>query len=187
MDPSPVTPYKISLAAITMGFVEQAVELRSTYNSAKQAQEKMSAASELLEQVEKHLAQDQIDNAISLLRHSVHENKDLPPAPWLILFDLYRQTDRRSAYDSLMVIFERRFNRTMIDWATYDSNDYQIGLDEMPELMDRIWQYWGTPEGISFLQLLCNNPLAPNEIFFNRGLARDAINLAKILPLQGEE
>ncbi|RCS59820.1 hypothetical protein [Parvibium lacunae] len=182
-----LSPYKITLAAVTMAYVDNYSEQRISYAQAKKAQETLSTCAGLLEESEKLTGQGEIDQAISLLRHQVHENKSLPAAPWLALFDLYRQADRQSVYESLMIVFERRFGRSMPDWATYDSQAFQIGLDEMPELMDKIWQHWGTPSGMLFLQSLCDNQQAPDEVFFNRSLARDALNLAKILPLQGEE
>ena len=75
--PGTLSPYKVTLAAVTMAFVEQTDDTRISYAQAKAIQEKLSATAALLESVEKELNQEQLDNAISLLRHHVHENKQL--------------------------------------------------------------------------------------------------------------
>ena len=179
--------YKAGLIDATLNFIDQNDEIRINYEQARALQTRLSETANLVEIVEAHLSQNQREDAISVLRHAIHENKQRPVVPWLILFELYKRTDQKSSYESLALVFKGHFGRAMQPWEEYDPAMFQIGLDEMPELMDRIWQHWGTPAGMRFLQRLCDSIDVPDEILFNRALARDAINLAKIIPLQGEE
>lgn len=179
--------YKAGLIDAILSFIDQNDEIRINYEQARTLQIRLSETANLLEIIEGHLSQNQIEDAITILQHAIGENKPRLVVPWLILFELYKRTDQPASYEALALGFQGHFGRAMQTWEEYDPEMFQIGLDEMPELMDRVWQHWGTPEGMRFLQRLCDNIDLPDEILFNRALAKDALNLAKIIPLQGEE
>ena len=49
------------------------------------------------------------------------------PAPWLMIFDLYRRTNNRAGYDELAPRFRRQFNGRMPDWDNYG---HELALDD---------------------------------------------------------
>lgn len=122
--------------------------------------------------------------AIALLREQVLRDESAPTAFWLILFELYKQVDKRTLYDALAEKFEARYHRPMIAWGeNLSSKTAQSALASNPDLDLRINSLWGTRAGVDLLHELTCGIEQPDRIVFNAELQRDLLQLAKVFPL----
>ncbi len=126
--------------------------------------------------------------AIALLREYVLRDDLAATMVWLMLFDLYRQVDKKPVYDALAENFERRYKRPMVPWKeplTVKTPQSPLALNQ--ELDLRINALWGTHEGIELLRDLTCGVDQPDRIVFNAELQRDLLQLAKVFPIDDTE
>jgi hypothetical protein len=126
----------------------------------------------------------QDERAINLLRRIVHDVRNLPPLPWLMLFELYKKTNRRAIYEALALRFNRRFGTSAPTWdhLYIDPLLPQQGLDDRPELMEKVWSDWGTPNSLQYLLDILYTCQAEG-LPLNTLQQRDILNLLKVAPL----
>ncbi|MGA2551675.1 MAG: hypothetical protein ABSF50_16120 [Burkholderiaceae bacterium] len=129
-------------------------------------------------------AQD-LPKAVALLREYVLRDDLSATMIWLMLFDLYRQLDKKPVYDALAENFQRRYKRSMVGWQeplTLKTPQSPLALNQ--ELDLRINALWGTQAGIELLRDLTCGVDQPDRIVFNAELQRDLLQLAKVFPLE---
>ncbi len=126
------------------------------------------------------------DQAIEILRAHIdsQEGQDIEhasPAPWLMIFDLYRRTNNRAGYDELAPRFRKQFNGRMPDWDNYGHElALDDGLEAFPHLVARIERDWGTPEAKKFLEELLYDNRGGSRLGFSLAAYRDILLLLQL-------
>ena len=123
------------------------------------------------------------DQAIELLRdHIDSQTGELTsPAPWLMIFDLYRRTNNRRGYDELAPQFRKHFNGRVPDWDNYGHElALDDGLQAFPHLVARIERDWGTGEARKFLEELLYDNRGGSRLGFSLAAYRDILLLLQV-------
>ena len=123
------------------------------------------------------------DQAIELLRdHIDAQTGDLSsPAPWLMIFELYRRTNNRQGYDELAPLFRKHFNGRVPDWDNYGHElALDDGLEAFPHLVARIERDWGTGEARKFLEELLYDNRGGSRLGFSLAAYRDILLLLQV-------
>ena len=126
------------------------------------------------------------DQAIEILRAHIdsQEGQDVEhssPAPWLMIFDLYRRTNNRAGYDELAPRFRKQFNGRMPDWDNYGHElALDDGLEAFPHLVSRIERDWGTIEAKKFLEELLYDNRGGSRLGFSLAAYRDILLLLQL-------
>lgn len=169
--------------AATPAFLTRAPQAM-TWSDARQAQDYLRQIAESIEQADAYVAAGQAESAASVLRKLISERQGGPRAPWLMLLQLYRKTEKREAYEALAQRFAERFGRDAAPW-TAEPPTHEAGLDSDPDLLQAIWARWGSPESMGLLSKLLYDAEVPDTSFLNLTLQRDLLNFVKICPLDG--
>ena len=123
------------------------------------------------------------DQAIELLRdHIDAQTGELTsPAPWLMIFELYRRTNNRQGYDELAPQFRKHFNGRVPDWDNYGHElALDDGLEAFPHLVARIERDWGTSEARKFLEELLYDNRGGSRLGFSLAAYRDILLLLQV-------
>ena len=123
------------------------------------------------------------DQAIELLRdHIDAQTGELTsPAPWLMIFELYRRTNNRQGYDELAPQFRKHFNGRVPDWDNYGHElALDDGLETFPHLVARIARDWGTAEARKFLEELLYDNRGGSRLGFSLAAYRDILLLLQV-------
>lgn len=172
-----------SAVAATPAFLTRSPQAM-TWSDARQAQDYLRQVAEAIEQADAYVAAGQAESAASVLRKLISERQGAPRAPWLMLLQLYRKTEKREAYDALAQRFSERFGRSAAAWEV-EVPGHEAGLDSDPDLLQAIWARWGSPESMGLLSKLLYDGEVPDASFLNLTLQRDLLNFVKICPLDG--
>ena len=123
------------------------------------------------------------DQAIELLRdHIDAQTGELSsPAPWLMIFELYRRTNNRQGYDELAPQFRKLFNGRVPEWENYGHElALDDGLEAFPHLVARIERDWGTGEARKFLEELLYDNRGGSRLGFSLAAYRDILLLLQV-------
>ena len=123
------------------------------------------------------------DQAIELLRdHIDSQTGELTsPAPWLMIFELYRRTNNRQGYDELAPQFRKHFNGRVPDWDNYGHElALDDGLEAFPHLVTRIERDWGTAGARKFLEELLYDNRGGSRLGFSLAAYRDILLLLQV-------
>lgn len=123
------------------------------------------------------------EQAIELLRDHIDTQTGdrLSPAPWLMIFELYRRTNNRVGYDELAPQFRKHFNGRVPDWENYGHElALDDGLEAFPHLVARIERDWGTPEARKFLEELLYDNRGGSRLGFSLAAYRDILLLLQV-------
>ena len=123
------------------------------------------------------------DQAIEILRdHIDAQSSELSsPAPWLMIFELYRRTNNRQGYDELAPQFRRHFNGRVPEWDNYGHElALDDGLEAFPHLVARIERDWGTAEARKFLEELLYDNRGGSRLGFSLAAYRDILLLLQV-------
>lgn len=123
------------------------------------------------------------EQAIEILRAHIdgQTGERTSPAPWLMIFDLYRRTNNRAGYDQLAPLFRKRFNGRMPDWETYGHElALDDGLEAFPHLVARLERTWGTPDARKFLEDLLYDNRGGSRLGFSLAAYRDILLLLQL-------
>jgi hypothetical protein len=126
----------------------------------------------------------EVETAIVLLRKFVYDTEDLPPAPWLLLFNLYKRTDKRPIYEALSARFAKRFGRAMPSWDHAPVGENGPDITHYPALQEAIARDWCSPACMAALYNALMDYTAPDERFFNLPLQRELLNLVNTCSLE---
>ncbi len=123
------------------------------------------------------------DQAIEILRdHIDSQTGELTsPAPWLMIFELYRRTNNRQGYDELAPQFRKNFNGRVPEWDNYGHElALDDGLEAFPHLVARIERDWGTGEARKFLEELLYDNRGGSRLGFSLAAYRDILLLLQV-------
>lgn len=123
------------------------------------------------------------DQAIELLRDHIdaQSGERSSPAPWLMIFELYRRTNNRAGYDELAPLFRRHFNGRVPDWDNYGHElALDDGLEAFPHLVSRIARDWGTADARKFLEELLYDNRGGSRLGFSLAAYRDILLLLQV-------
>jgi pilus assembly protein FimV len=123
------------------------------------------------------------DQAIELLRHHIDTQSGdrASPAPWLMIFELYRRTNNRVGYNELAPQFRLLFNGRVPDWDNYGHElALDDGLEAFPHLIARIERDWGTGEARKFLEELLYDNRGGSRLGFSLAAYRDILLLLQV-------
>ena len=120
------------------------------------------------------------EQAIDVLRdHIDHEPKPSPMA-WLMLLDLYRQTDRRNEFLEVARRFHTDFNAETPAWDQ-TSPLHDAGLAAFPHLVRKIRDEWPRHEARAFIEELLYDNRGGSRIGFSLPAFRDLLLLHSIV------
>ena len=123
------------------------------------------------------------DQAIALLRDHIDGQRGdkSSPAPWLMIFELYRKTNNRRGYDELAPQFRKHFNGRVPDWDNYGHElSLDDGLEAFPHLVARIERDWGTSDARKFLEELLYDNRGGSRLGFSLAAYRDILLLLQV-------
>ncbi len=123
------------------------------------------------------------DQAIELLRDhiDIQSGDRSSPAPWLMIFELYRRTNNRAGYDELAPQFRKHFNGRVPDWDNYGHElALDDGLEAFPHLVARIERDWGTADARKFLEELLYDNRGGSRLGFSLAAYRDILLLLQV-------
>lgn len=123
------------------------------------------------------------DQAVELLRDHIdsQEGELTSPAPWLMIFELYRRTSNRQGYDELAPQFRKKFNGRVPEWDNYGHElALDDGLEAFPHLVARIERDWGTGEARKFLEELLYDNRGGSRLGFSLAAYRDILLLLQV-------
>ncbi len=123
------------------------------------------------------------NEAIEILAHHIdtHESDRPSPAPWLMLFDLFRKANRRADYDRLSPLFRKNFNGRLPEWDDYgNALALDDGLEAFPHLIARIERDWGTPNARALLDELLHDNRGGSRLGFSLSAYRDLLLLLQL-------
>ncbi len=141
---------------------------------------KVEELNDVMYEAEFWISLNKIDSAIRLLEQYTISDQGSSPLPWLLLFDLYHQTEQNEQYISLQRQFQRFFNGKIPDWEDYDNAQQSIGLEAMGSLMARVEMLWQTDEMIPFLESLLLDDRDGAREGFELGVYRDILFLCDL-------
>ena len=123
------------------------------------------------------------DQAIEILRDHIDGQRGelSSPAPWLMIFELYRRTNNRLGYDELAPQFRRHFNGRVPEWDNYGHElALDDGIEAFPHLVARIERDWGTSEARKFLEELLYDNRGGSRLGFSLAAYRDILLLLQV-------
>jgi pilus assembly protein FimV len=123
------------------------------------------------------------NEAIEILAHHIDTSEaDRPsPAPWLMLFELFRKSNRREDYDRLAPMFRKKFNGRLPEWDSYgDELALGDGLESFPHLIARIERDWGTVNARVFLDELLYDNRGGSRLGFSLAAYKDLLLLVQL-------
>jgi pilus assembly protein FimV len=123
------------------------------------------------------------NEAIEILAHHIDtSDAERPsPAPWLMLFELFRKANRRDDYDRLAPMFRKNFNGRLPEWDSYsDEMALDDGLESFPHLIARIEREWGTPPARILLDELLYDNRGGSRLGFSLSAYRDLLLLLQL-------
>ena len=127
--------------------------------------------------------------AIDVLRdHIDHEPKSSAMA-WLMLLDLYRQTNRREDFDEVAERFHSEFNAVTPEWSQGMAPLHDTGLGAFPYLIARIRDTWPTAAAKGFIEDLLYDNRGGSRLGFSIPAFRDLLLLHSLVDeyLRGSE
>ena len=127
--------------------------------------------------------------AIDVLRdHIDHEPKSSAMA-WLMLLDLYRQTNRREDFDEVAERFHSEFNAVTPEWSQGMAPLHDAGLGAFPYLIARIRDTWPTAAAKGFIEDLLYDNRGGSRLGFSIPAFRDLLLLHSMVDeyLRGSE
>ena len=143
----------------------------------------VSELSQVTEEAQVYADLGRNDQAIELLRHHIdtQSGERSSPAPWLMIFELYRRTNNRAGYNELAPQFRLLFNGRVPDWDNYGHElALDDGLEAFPHLVARIERDWGTAEARKFLEELLYDNRGGSRLGFSLAAYRDILLLLQV-------
>lgn len=143
----------------------------------------VSELSQVTEEAQVYSDLGRNEQAIELLRDHIDTQTGdrMSPAPWLMIFELYRRTNNRVGYNELAPQFRKHFNGRVPDWENYGHElALDDGLEAFPHLVARIERDWGTPEARRFLEELLYDNRGGSRLGFSLAAYRDILLLLQV-------
>ncbi|TAG77918.1 MAG: hypothetical protein EAZ21_13900 [Betaproteobacteria bacterium] len=147
------------------------------------AQVDVSELSQVTDEAQVYADLGRTNEAIEILAHHIDSvDGDRPsPAPWLMMFDLFRKANRRADYDRLAPKFRKLFNGRLPEWDDYGRElALDDGLEAFPHLVSRIERDWGTAEVRPFLDELLYDNRGGSRLGFSLPAYRDLLLLLQV-------
>lgn len=147
------------------------------------AQVDVSELSQVTDEAQVYADLGRTNEAIEILAHHIDSvDGDRPsPAPWLMMFDLFRKANRRVDYDRLAPKFRKLFNGRLPEWDDYGRElALDDGLEAFPHLVSRIERDWGTAEVRPFLDELLYDNRGGSRLGFSLPAYRDLLLLLQV-------
>ncbi len=147
------------------------------------AQVDVSELSQVTDEAQVYADLGRTNEAIEILAHHIDSvDADRPsPAPWLMMFDLFRKANRRVDYDRLAPQFRKLFNGRLPEWDDYGRElALDDGLEAFPHLVSRIERDWGTAEVRPFLDELLYDNRGGSRLGFSLPAYRDLLLLLQV-------
>jgi hypothetical protein len=121
-----------------------------------------------------------LDQAIEVMRKALLDHTGgLLALPYLYLFDLYRQTERREDYEALLEQFAHRFNVRIPAWDEAPEAEPR-DLESYPRAIALICETWDMPAMVTVIErMLLDDPNKP-RVGFDLPAYRDLLDLYAI-------
>ncbi len=121
-----------------------------------------------------------LDQAIEVMRKALLDHTGgLLALPYLYLFDLYRQTERREDYEALLEQFAHRFNVRIPAWDEAPEAEPR-DLESYPRAIALICETWDMPAMVTVIErMLLDDPNKP-RVGFDLPAYRDMLDLYAI-------
>ncbi len=107
----------------------------------------------------------QYDQAIDVLKKSIHESADVSPLAYLELLKIYHTLGRQAEYQQQREAFNRIFNSQIPDFPAFTQEGQP--LEGYPAVLRSIESQWGTPKVLDFIEacLFCDTSAGAGKPF----------------------
>jgi pilus assembly protein FimV len=180
---SPPTISDVTVSSNTVAEARDRLESPLFHPSQTAASLDVSELSHITDEAQVYADLGRTNEAIEVLAHHIdHYVGDRPsPAPWLMLFELFRKANRRTDYDRLAPMFRKRFNGRLPEWENYgDEMALDDGLESFPHLIARIERDWGTPAVRSLLDEMLYDNRGGSRLGFSLSAYKDLLLLLQL-------
>ena len=120
------------------------------------------------------------EQAIGVLRDHIDHEPQPSPMAWLMLLDLYRETNRQSEFLDISQRFHREFNAETPLWDQ-PPPQRATGLTEFPHLIRKIRDNWPKPEARVYIEELLHDNQGGLRVGFSLQAFRDLLLLHTIV------
>ncbi|MDR1463491.1 MAG: hypothetical protein LBI68_10235 [Azoarcus sp.] len=135
-----------------------------------------------IELAEIMLSFGRINSAAEALANFIENNPKAAIAPWLKLLEVYRESGQRAEFDKIAHNLNKTFNVRTVDWNNFiELRNPAHGLEEMPHIMLRLQQLWGSRECQAYMQYLLRDNRDETRHGFSLTAIDDIICLNTIL------
>ncbi|MDR2092888.1 MAG: hypothetical protein LBP58_06190 [Azoarcus sp.] len=146
------------------------------------SEEKTQAHDSTIELAEIMLSFGRVNSAAEALANFIENNPKAAIAPWLKLLEVYRESGQRAEFDKIALKLNKTFNVRTVDWDNFaEFRDPAHGLEEIPHIMMRLQQLWGTRECQAYLQYLLRDNRDETRLGFMLTAVDDILCLNAIL------
>ena len=134
--------------------------------------------SDITQEAEFWISVNNPDKAIELLESQTGLNTQDSPAPWLYLFDLYRNTRQAEKYETLKNQISRHFNVNVPAYEDDAAFFETRHLEDYPHLVKKITTLWKQPGIITYLrELLLVDKTREKRLGFDLSVYKEIIML----------
>ncbi|MDR0634981.1 MAG: hypothetical protein LBF91_08395, partial [Azoarcus sp.] len=145
-------------------------------------QENVQAHDSTIELAEIMLSFGRVNSAAEALAAFIENNPKEAIAPWLKLLEVYRESGQRAEFDKIARKLNKTFNARAVNWDNFnDSRDPTRGLEEIPHIVSRLQQLWGSRECQAYLQYLLHDTRDETRCGFSLTTIDDILCLNAIL------
>jgi hypothetical protein len=178
--PAPVpAPSNLAIEALGM---QPAAAPRSTPTE-ETTPDGQSSLDHVMELAEVMLAFGRNGQAIETLSRHIRSHPRQSVDPWLKLLDLYHQSDLRTEFEALSTDLHNHYNIATTEWdhfAVGPRDDFQPTLENLPHVMSRVVENWGTQAGLDYIEKLLADNRGGQRLGFSMAIVRDILLLRNI-------
>lgn len=123
-----------------------------------------------------------VHGAAETLADFIRNNPKQAVTPWLKLLDVYRAAGMRAEFDGLARQLNKTFNVKTVTWDNFElSRQTPDSLEQMPHILDRLTQIWGTRECQAYINSLLRDNRDGTRQGFPLNIVDELLLLSAIL------
>ncbi|MDR2688320.1 MAG: hypothetical protein LBB76_01010 [Azoarcus sp.] len=120
---------------------------------------KIMAHDSAIELAEIMLSFGRVNSAAETLAAFIQKFPKVALTPWLKLLEVYRESGQRTEFNEIANKLSQTFNAPPVTWDNFDQAlDPAQGIEQIPHILERLCQSWGTRVCQAYLQQILRNP-----------------------------
>ncbi|MCX9154872.1 hypothetical protein OPU71_01900 [Niveibacterium sp. 24ML] len=126
-----------------------------------------------------------VQGAAETLAEFIRANPKQAVKPWIKLLEVYKAASMRMEFDALAGQLNKTFNVKAVTWDEFDTvKAANESIEQMPHVLSRIEQSWGTRECQSLLHTLLRDNRKGTRQGFPLGIVDDILCLNGVLEIE---